>query len=977
MLQPPARVDEATTPIRGRELIFVMDTSGSMSGLPVEKSKAVISRAIDAMRPNDTFNLITFSGDTHILWDTPRPATAENRAVAQQFVESRSGGGGTEMMKAIHAALVQQPADRAAGMTLRQLVDLPADGRAVEIALRELQGEVDQPAADPLFIERPDAEANPIRTWLHGFLISARIGPGFWDNTIKGTWETRNGERVLVFTGWGTTSAAGKPMRIVMFLTDGYVGNDMEIIQAVRDNAKTTRVFSFGIGNSVNRYLLDSMARAGRGEVEYVLLNSNADEAVNRFTKRVQTPVLTDIELQFSDELKIAGLLTGDGVEISENGLIPDLYDVKPLIVHGRYATPGKGSLKVSGQSGGELWTRTIDLDLPAQRDVHDVIATLWARAKVESVMSRDLNAVQQGTPPEDMRQEIVALGERYQIMTQFTSFVAVEKSRITIEGQPMLVNIPIELPAGTRWEGFFGPGAPGNGECDFRDVAEEVVYLGLPLQATSSDQTIQNLQDDLAMDVFEPSAAGNVGGWFADSDGDGSAELAKDRLILPGAKPLVQEGVPVTVLRAEVNGYESLGREVMTLGQARGRESELWAYRVAPQDNWLPDPSASSMYFHVGTRQPPLPPSSPPTSAGVPVTLGETLRLQQLNEGRQGFAPEGGVAESGFLAWQVANAPTFEPEDSRGGSDRLETRVAAGGFGFAAADPPANANELARVHHAVPDSTTTSGGEAKAGEVEVRRALVDAVASYQQLREPPAASEDAAAAQSSPVVRAPADFASIVQPAPIDLLRSLFGTTKQPYFAQRVALLIAGLVEHDEFDTARTLLDALLAFDGNFEIGRQMCAALDDPALDAAAKKTAVAKLAEQARQHVIDAVEAQLREARIRDVLDPALHMFAFGQGAPDTLDGIYDGPVPPPQVATVIGTGVRVTILARDINDDLLEAIRELGFKVEDTAEDAKLIVGLAPFGRLDDLAILAGVRRIEPTRFAVYEAAHKRG
>ena len=106
ILQPPDRVTDFQA--RSRELVFVMDTSGSMRGFPIEKSKAVMRRAIDAMRPDDTFNVITFAGHTAVLWEAPRPATAANRAEAKTFVESRKGRGGTEMMKAINAALVQK-----------------------------------------------------------------------------------------------------------------------------------------------------------------------------------------------------------------------------------------------------------------------------------------------------------------------------------------------------------------------------------------------------------------------------------------------------------------------------------------------------------------------------------------------------------------------------------------------------------------------------------------------------------------------------------------------------------------------------------------------------------------------------------------------------------------------------------------------------------------------------------------------------
>src|SRR5438128_108166 len=174
ILQPPERVTAAD--VTPKELVFVLDTSGSMSGFPIEKAKETMKLALDNLYPYDTFNLITFSGDEHILFPEPVPATKENLAKAQAFLETRQGGGGTEMMKAIKASM--DPSDR--------------------------QDHV----------------------------------------------------------------------RVVCFMTDGYVGNDMEIIGEVQKHPNA-RVFAFGIGGSVNRFLLDNMAKYGRGEVEYVALNDD------------------------------------------------------------------------------------------------------------------------------------------------------------------------------------------------------------------------------------------------------------------------------------------------------------------------------------------------------------------------------------------------------------------------------------------------------------------------------------------------------------------------------------------------------------------------------------------------------------------------------------------------------------------------------------------------------------------------------
>jgi len=449
ILMPPERVEDAQAV--PRELIFVLDSSGSMRGFPIEKAKEVMAKAIDALRPADTFNLITFSGDTHILWDKPRPFNKQSRDEAQQFLATRKGRGGTEMMKAINAALVQTLDGKPKSLTPAELANLPADGREVVVQLDKSHITLDR-GPGRIHIRFPDDGPDDYIIYYGPEVESviSKIDSQQADSVVfYGTWNTVNGRRSLkVQRAKLTGDTSGKPIRVVCFMTDGYVGNDMAIIDAIRKNAHTTRVFSFGIGNSVNRYLLDGMARAGRGEVEYVLLKDNADEKAERFARRIQTPVLTDIEIAFSDNLKVTERIPSH---------IPDLFDVKPLIIHGQYTQPGSGTLTVRGNTGTGRYERTLSIDLPASQPEHDTIATLWARSKVEEVMNQNLQAAQQGGFPEALKQQVIALGEKFQIMTQFTSFVAVEKMRVTIGGKPRLVAVPIEMPDGVSYEGVFG----------------------------------------------------------------------------------------------------------------------------------------------------------------------------------------------------------------------------------------------------------------------------------------------------------------------------------------------------------------------------------------------------------------------------------------------------------------------------------------------------------------------------------------
>ena len=346
ILQPPARIaDSDVTP---KELVFVLDTSGSMSGFPIEKAKELIRHALDDLRPGDTFNLITFAGDTRILFPEPVYPTAQNVEIAKRFLNGRSGGGGTEMMKAIRASL--EPSD------------------------------------------------------------------------------------------------AQDHVRIVCFATDGYVGNDMEIIGEVQKHPNA-RVFAFGIGTSVNRFLLDGMARAGRGAVDYVTLAEKADEASKRFYERVHSPLLTDVSVEWN------GLPVADVYPRQ----IPDLFSGAPIIISGRFTGPAAGTLTIRGNRAGSSYARDVAVDFSKASPEHDALAGFWARRRIDDLMAQDWSGMQNAQPKPEVQQQITQLGLDFHLMTQFTSFVAVEERVVTTDGQPRTVQVPVEMPEGVSYEGVFG----------------------------------------------------------------------------------------------------------------------------------------------------------------------------------------------------------------------------------------------------------------------------------------------------------------------------------------------------------------------------------------------------------------------------------------------------------------------------------------------------------------------------------------
>lgn len=432
ILQPPERV--AAQDVMPKELVFVLDTSGSMSGFPIEKAKETMKLALDNLYPSDTFNLITFAGDEHILFPEPVPATKENLLKAQEFLDTRKGGGGTEMMKAIKASM------------------------------------------DP--------------------------------------------------------SDAQDHLRIVCFMTDGYVGNEMEIISEVQKHTNA-RVFAFGIGGSVNRFLLDNMAKYGRGEVEYVALNDDGSAAARRFHERVRNPLLTDISIDWNG-LPVAAVYPKQ---------IPDMFSAKPVIVTGRYTASGRGVIKLKGKMAGRDFARDIPVDFSDSQTQHDVLATLWARTSVDELMGRSLNG------GEEVKQEITQLGLNYRLMTQFTSFVAVEEMIVTDGGQPRRIDVPIEVPEGVNRESVFGAERDSGNNNGMFLMAR--LSPGISQSKSKARRATGGIGGG-AGGGYGPGRGGNTGGSIRTASGTGAGSGVSSNAAPPPPKPSPNAMVMDAALRDE-----------------------------------------------------------------------------------------------------------------------------------------------------------------------------------------------------------------------------------------------------------------------------------------------------------------------------------------------------------------------------------------------------------------------------------------
>ncbi len=97
MVVPPAS-DRAAATVIPREIIFVVDTSGSMGGVAIEQARASVSRALQQLRPEDHFNIIEFNSTHHALYRQPMPATRHHIQRALDFVRKLHASGGTEML---------------------------------------------------------------------------------------------------------------------------------------------------------------------------------------------------------------------------------------------------------------------------------------------------------------------------------------------------------------------------------------------------------------------------------------------------------------------------------------------------------------------------------------------------------------------------------------------------------------------------------------------------------------------------------------------------------------------------------------------------------------------------------------------------------------------------------------------------------------------------------------------------------------
>ncbi|WNJ21594.1 SusC/RagA family TonB-linked outer membrane protein [Pontibacter sp. G13] len=223
--------------------------------------------------------------------------------------------------------------------------------------------------------------------------------------------------------------------RTFVVCTDGYVSVEQEAYDLIRAHLKDANIFPFGIGSSVNRYIIEGMAKAGLGEPQVVLGPEEAEAKAEKFRSFILSPVLTDIEVDFG------GMEVYDVEPLS----VADVFAERPLVIFGKYRGELSGTLSVTGATGAGAWSQETDLDATSPDPRNRALRYLWARERIRNL---DDFAGRMGVDS-TLQAEITELGLTYGLLTQYTSFVAVDE-RVRNDTTPAEeVTQPLPLPEG------------------------------------------------------------------------------------------------------------------------------------------------------------------------------------------------------------------------------------------------------------------------------------------------------------------------------------------------------------------------------------------------------------------------------------------------------------------------------------------------------------------------------------------------
>ncbi|MEJ2692508.1 MAG: marine proteobacterial sortase target protein, partial [Candidatus Thiodiazotropha sp.] len=341
LLLPPDRVSPAQ--LVSREVVFVVDNSGSMHGASITQAKAALRLALSRLGPSERFNLIHFNDQSHALFAQAREASRDNKERALSEIEGLQAEGGTEMSSALEMAL------------------------------------------------------------------------------------SGSGEE-------------NERLRQIVFLTDGSVGNETALFELIRQRLGESRLFTIGIGSAPNSHFMQRAADFGRGSFTYIGDLAEVEARMRNLFEKLEYPAMSNLRLTRQDGQPLAVL----------PGRLPDLYLGEPLML--ALKSPRlEGDLVIEGQRESTPWRHSIALGQGSERpELH----RLWARRRIHELMGQAAKE----SKPEQRRQAVTELALEHQLVSAYTSLVAVEQTPVRPVNEPLKGGMmPLNLPQGWEAAQLFG----------------------------------------------------------------------------------------------------------------------------------------------------------------------------------------------------------------------------------------------------------------------------------------------------------------------------------------------------------------------------------------------------------------------------------------------------------------------------------------------------------------------------------------
>ncbi len=222
--------------------------------------------------------------------------------------------------------------------------------------------------------------------------------------------------------------------RSTVIVTDGYVSCETQAFDLIRQNLDKSNVFTFGIGSSVNRHLIEGMARSGLGEPLIVTGPKEAGPKADKFREYIRQPVLTQIKVDF-------GSFNAYDVEPIS---VPDVLADRPVIVFGKYKGTPRGSVRISGFTGKGQYLTQLDIEPRMEDKTNTALRYLWARHRIRTLA--DYNNLSQNA---ERVLEVTNPGLTYNLLPQYTSFIAIDSRVRNQGGDQTTVKQALPLPEG------------------------------------------------------------------------------------------------------------------------------------------------------------------------------------------------------------------------------------------------------------------------------------------------------------------------------------------------------------------------------------------------------------------------------------------------------------------------------------------------------------------------------------------------